>query len=167
MYHLSILQIHVSKTIIKIQNVVNFQKEVTMPLFLFLQTDQCGRLNKNIQIIIPSTREFYLPWNFVDVLKLEILRWGEYPELLVWALNIIIMCLCKTYKTKEVEVLPHTGKAIMILQADSERCSWEMTQRPKVKACREPPGSEKTQGNRFFDGGSRRNQLCQQLGLGQ
>ena len=112
------MQIHVSKTVIKIYNVVNFQNDDIMAIFLFLQKDQCGRLNRDIQIIIPRSCEFYLLWNFVDVLKLRILRWGKYPELLMWALNIIMMCLCKTYKIKEVEVLPHRGESHVILKAE-------------------------------------------------
>lgn len=45
------------------------------------------------QIRTPTTLKFYLVWNrngvFVNVIKLKVLRWGDYLGLFGWALNAI------------------------------------------------------------------------------
>lgn len=59
----------------------------------------CGRVNigspKEIQVLSPRTCKCYLIWkkSFSDVIKLKFLRWGDYPGLSAWALNVITTVL--------------------------------------------------------------------------
>lgn len=62
--------------------------------------DYCGRLNngpQDVHILIPEPVNIasYGKKDFVNVIKLKILRWGNYPGLFVWTLNLVLCALIR------------------------------------------------------------------------
>lgn len=65
---------------------------------------------EDIHILIPRTYDCDLIWKekkvFADVIKLRILRWGNYPELSGWNLNVVIYVLIR----KRQEQITHSRR---------------------------------------------------------
>ena len=73
------------------------------------------------QSLEPVTVTLYVIQDFADVIKLRILKWGDYPELSGWALNAITNILIRRrsreirYRTRE-SLWPETETVVMWLQ---------------------------------------------------
>ena len=64
-----------------------------------------------IHVLIPMNYKFFGKRDFKDVIKLKILRWGDYPGLSGWALNVSwkrqareSLTTVKKYMTTEAEI---------------------------------------------------------------
>lgn len=77
--------------------------------------------------------------DFIDVIKLRLLRWGDCPGLSVWALNTIT---CVLVNGEVEDLTQRRGESSMITEAEIE-VIW-----PQAKGYQQPPYQKLQEGGK-------------------